>query len=280
MKFLLFTLSFLSSIFLSPKLYADIVDYEIYSQSMHKYIPVRIALPFCKNAEDSANTWPVVYLLHGYSGDFTTWSRVIQLQQYANTYHCIIVTPDGGFNSWYINSSLNKKNQYESFITSELLHFVDSAYKTIKTPQGRAIAGFSMGGHGAFTLLCKHLNLYGAAGSMAGILDLTDFKDQWELKQALGLYSQQKQNWKKNNFANLLAKLKGQEKVLVLSVGKQDFTYAQHQRLKMELGKAKIPFTYNEVEANHGYEFCKLVIDQQFQAFHTMFSTLSKYRAR
>jgi S-formylglutathione hydrolase FrmB len=39
--------------------------------------------------------------------------------------------------------------QYETFITKDLISFVDTKYSTIKDRNGRAITGLSMGGHGA-----------------------------------------------------------------------------------------------------------------------------------
>jgi S-formylglutathione hydrolase FrmB len=50
--------------------------------------------------KNSNKKYPAVYLLHGYSGDYSTWPEVAPLQEYSDTYQLIFVCPDGGFNSW------------------------------------------------------------------------------------------------------------------------------------------------------------------------------------
>ena len=74
--------------------------------------------------------------------------------------------------SWYWNSPVDPKSQYETFISDELIKAIDSKYKTIKNRTGRAITGLSMGGHGALYLAIKHQDVFGAAGSMSGGVDI------------------------------------------------------------------------------------------------------------
>ena len=47
------------------------------------------------------------------------------------------------------DSPLNADVRYETFISDELVKYVDSHYKTVADRKGRAITGLSMGGHGA-----------------------------------------------------------------------------------------------------------------------------------
>jgi S-formylglutathione hydrolase FrmB len=51
---------------------------------------------------------------------------------------------------------------------------VDGKYKTIPRREGRLITGLSMGGHGALYLAARHPDLYAAAGSIAGAVDLSN----------------------------------------------------------------------------------------------------------
>ncbi len=50
--------------------------------------------------------------------------------------------------------------QYETFVASELVTWVDNKYKTIKNRTGRAITGLSMGGHGALYLAFRHYRIF------------------------------------------------------------------------------------------------------------------------
>jgi len=89
-----------------------------------------------------------VYLLHGYSGDYLTWTRVAPLDEYADRYHVVFVCPDGNFNSWYMDSPVRADSKFESYIVDDVVPFIDKNYRTWAQARGRAIIGSSMGGHG------------------------------------------------------------------------------------------------------------------------------------
>ena len=61
---------------------------------------------------------------------------------------------------------------YDTYISGEVVHFIDSAYNTLAQKKSRAISGLSMGGHGALYLALRHPEVFGAAGSMSGVLNL------------------------------------------------------------------------------------------------------------
>ena len=82
-------------------------------------------------------------------GNAKTWIGIKpNLPQIADEKGMIFVCPDGK-NSWYWDSPLNPSYRYETFISSELVKYIDEHYKTIADRKGRAITGLSMGGHGA-----------------------------------------------------------------------------------------------------------------------------------
>ena len=145
---------------------AAVVDtIQVYSQSMQKNIRAVIVTP---DNYTSAKELPVVYLLHGYSGNHLDWiTKAKGFENAADQYNLIIVCPDGGYGSWYWNSPVDPKSQYETFVSDELVKTIDAKYKTIKDRTGRAITGLSMGGHGALYLAIKHQDVFGAAGSMS-----------------------------------------------------------------------------------------------------------------
>lgn len=92
----------------------------------------------------------VVYLLHGYGGNETTWpSLKPELKDYADRENLIFVCPNGE-NSWYWDSPLNEDSQFETFVSRELVSYVDGHYRTLPSREKRAITGLSMGGHGAY----------------------------------------------------------------------------------------------------------------------------------
>ena len=113
---------------------------------------------------------PVIFLLHGYSGNYKQWHNIMDAQKYADEYGFIIVCPDGLFSSWYINSPVKKDWQYENFFFQELYPDIQKKYKA--DPNKVFISGLSMGGHGALYLFIQHQELFAGAGSTSGGIKL------------------------------------------------------------------------------------------------------------
>jgi S-formylglutathione hydrolase FrmB len=147
---------------------ARTVEYE--SPAVGRTLKCRVILP--ASYESSNKRYPVLYLLHGYSGDYTSWSRH-GAERAAAAYDWIVVLPDGG-NSWFANwgeSEAGQKNDWEDALTKDLIGFIDSHYRTIPARAGRAINGLSMGGFGAVVLGLRNPELFCSIGSQSGALD-------------------------------------------------------------------------------------------------------------
>jgi putative tributyrin esterase len=144
---------------------------EFNSESVGRKMKYNIVLP--AKYEQSTDRYPVLYLLHGYSGNYTNWSRM-GVPDYARAYDLIVVMPDGG-NSWYVNwakSEEGQKNNWEDAIVKDLIGHVDATYRTIAKREGRAINGLSMGGYGGLLLGLKHPDMFCSVGSHSGAIAL------------------------------------------------------------------------------------------------------------
>ncbi len=163
---------------------------------------VQIYLPEGYKASGS-ETYPVVYLLHGLPfsektyTDKTTWDPWVRpgqnwpfqdypdfpvegFQQWvddlitARTIEpMIIVMPnaasEAGFGfSFYTNSILN--GNFEDYLVSDLVNYIDSNYNTIADPSGRAVVGHSQGGYAAFKFGLLHPDVFGTIASHSGLL--------------------------------------------------------------------------------------------------------------
>ncbi|NQT57179.1 MAG: hypothetical protein HQ551_13235, partial [Desulfobacteraceae bacterium] len=132
----------------------------IKSKSMQKKPKAVIVLPDAY--QNSKSGFPVLYLLHGWSGAYDDWANKMDLGPLSDRHSIIIVCPDGGYAGWYIDSPLKKDSQYETYISGEVVRYIDKHYRTIADTEGRFICGLSMGGHRAISLLAKHTYLYAA----------------------------------------------------------------------------------------------------------------------
>ena len=115
---------------------------EVYSPTMNRRIPVTVVLPSSYTEE---RKYSVIYGLHGRGGSFRTFGRVRSNEKLADEHNLIYVFPDGKWNSWYIDSKIKEDSNYSTFISRELIEYIDENYSTIKDRRQRAITGFSMG---------------------------------------------------------------------------------------------------------------------------------------
>lgn len=241
------------------------------SNSMHKSIPNLVIVPDSYDTQHSQ--FPVLYLLHGASGNFKDWlKKVPRLSEYVDQYNFIIVCPDGGYTSWYFDSPVDPTMKYETYITKELVLKVDQKYRTRAERSGRAISGLSMGGHGAFYLAFRHQDIWGAAGSTSGGLDIRPFPDKWDLAKRLGAYSKYPENWEKNTVINLVYLLHGNNLKLIFDCGVDDFFYNANKRMHEKLLERKIPHDYMVRPGKHNNEYWANSIKYQLLFFNDFFA--------
>lgn len=253
---------------------AAIVDtVETYSASMKKNIKAVVITP---DNYASAKELPVVYLLHGYSGGYADWiSRAKGFEKAADQYQFIIVCPDGN-NSWYWDSPVDPRYKYETYVSKELVEWVDSKYKTIKSPKGRAITGLSMGGHGALYLAFRHQDVFGAAGSMSGGVDIRPFPNNWDMAARLGKYAEHPDNWEKNTVINLLHLLTPNSLSLIIDCGTDDFFFKVNENLHQQLLQRNIPHDYITRPGAHNWPYWSNAIGYQLLFMNNFFKTPKK----
>ncbi|HEY4241180.1 MAG TPA: alpha/beta hydrolase-fold protein [Kofleriaceae bacterium] len=139
--------------------------------------------------------YPVFYYLHGLGDMETGWRDGGHMADTAGNekIDAIIVMPDGD-DSFYVDSDMPidydacmkdgtglidgsepkaqtcvHARKYETYMTKDLVTWVDGKYRTIAKKEGRAIAGLSMGGYGALMLAMRHPDMFAAAASHSGV---------------------------------------------------------------------------------------------------------------
>lgn len=255
-------------------IYASQVDTLIVqSESMNKSISNIVILPDNYSEE---NQLPVIYLLHGYSDNHETWiNNAPKIKEYADKYNVIIVCPDANYSSWYFDSPIDDSIKYETYISSELVKSVDRNYNTIDNRNGRAITGLSMGGHGAFYLSFKHQDVWGAAGSISGGVDIVPFPSSWDISKQLGKYSDFTENWKNNSVINMVDLLQKDNLKLIFDCGIDDFFYDANFRLHNTLKEKNIPHDYTERPGMHNWDYFSNSVEYHILFFKRYFNKLS-----
>lgn len=194
--------------------------------------------------------YQVLYLLHGMTGNYTDWSSHMDLVPLATKYNVIIVCPDGQ-DSFYYDSPIDPKMQFESYIINELIPAVDKRYSTIAERKGRVITGLSMGGHGAMWLALRHQDIFRAAGSMSGALNVAAIPQSKEIQRVIGSHD----NWTQYSAISLIPTLKEGTLDIIIDEGISDFLYDQNMEFHKALRKAGISHTFHMRPGKHTWDF-------------------------
>ena len=268
MKKLHYTL-FLVLLFFSAQA-AQVDTIQVFSASMNKNIKTCVIVP--DNYKKSKKKFPVVYLLHGYSGNYGTWVKSFkEVSQQVDRYGFIAIGVDGNYSSWYFDSPIDPTFKYETYIIDELVPFIDKKYKTIASREGRAISGLSMGGHGSLYLSLKHQDVFGAAGSMSGGVDIRPFSEKWDIKNRLGAITDFPENWEKNTVVNLIELNQNNNLKLIIDCGVDDFFIDVNRELHQKMLALKIDHDYIERPGKHNIDYWENSLKFQLLFFYNFF---------
>jgi acetyl esterase/lipase len=130
---------------------------------------------------DAERRYPVVYFLHGYTATAQGYVEYLDLPQAADkaiaggAREAIVVLPDAFTaysGSMYSNSATT--GDWESYIATDLVAYIDAHYRTLAQRESRGLAGHSMGGYGTVRIGMKRPETFGALYAMSSCCLLID----------------------------------------------------------------------------------------------------------
>jgi len=168
---------------------SEVKKVSFYSDALGKEVASMVYLP---EGYDSTSPLPVLYFLHGRSGDENIMlhlginSIADRLISDGLIRPIIIVCPAMD-NSRGINSSLVYKEvpesdnsnriinlgMYEDCFIKEVVPFIDNSFNTIKNRTGRFVGGASAGGYTALHNAFRHQDMFSKVGGHMPALELT-----------------------------------------------------------------------------------------------------------
>lgn len=251
---------------------ASVDTVSTYSKLMKKAIKAVVVKPA---AYSDLKKFPTLYLLHGAGGNYSDWVNQTPdretVKRLSDQFAMVVVCPDGGVTSWYFDSPVDKGYQYETYVSAELVNYIDQHYSTIKDRSGRAITGLSMGGHGALYLAFRHQDIFGACGSMSGGVDLRPFPENWNISKRLGSYSEYPDRWEANSVVNLTHLLVPNKLAIMIDCGDGDFFYKINVALHDKLMDRNIPHDFIIRPGVHNWAYWGNAIQYQMLFFSQYF---------
>jgi enterochelin esterase-like enzyme len=129
-------------------------------------------------AQHPHRRYSVLYLLHGFPGRPLAFLQTVQMgivDDVLTTRHraqpLILVMPFGSTGTFndqeWVNGS-RAGNGWSSFVSRDLVRYVDAHYRTIAGARGRAVAGLSEGGYGAINIAVHHPREFSVVESWSG----------------------------------------------------------------------------------------------------------------
>lgn len=247
---------------------AKVDSIEVYSKVMNKSLRAAVTTP--SGYAEGTKKYPVLYLLHGGSGSFRDWHKAVTekglVNRLADQYDLIIVTPGVGPASYYFDSPKMDSVQYETYMIKELIPHIDQSYRTLNQRESRAITGLSMGGHGSITLSAKHPELFIAAGSMSGVMNIDT--RMWKVPADFSKLRQEGQkamlgedlNYDGPKFSTytavgLVDRIKENGIALIIDCGVDDFLISTNRQMHELLLENGTPHEYTERPGAHTWQY-------------------------
>jgi len=224
---------------------------------------------YSKNKVD----YPAVVMLHGWSGNYKQWNKLMGAQKYADTYQMIIICPDGFYDCWYLNSPLKKNSQFVTFFFDKLMPDLFSKYR-IDTSK-LFITGLSMGGHGALNLYFSKPEFFLSAGSTSGVVDMHDpLLKKFGVPALIGEYGNE--NWTTFSAYSHVANLKGKNKKMIVDCGTEDFLYKSNNAFAAQCKELGIDIVYITQPGKHEGKYWRQSIKAHFDFFKSLINEQKK----
>ncbi len=203
----------------------------------------------------------VLYLLHGYSDDQTAWMRWTSIERYVEGLNLAVVMP-AAQNSFY--TDMAHGGQFFTFLTEELPAILHDLFPLSQKREDTYVAGLSMGGYGAFKLAMSRPDLYAAAASLSGALDMgheitrhREEVDEFWLENMRNIFGQpEKFTSGPNDLFSLTEKVaKSKMKPrLYQYCGRSDFLYQDNLRFRDFIRPLGFDHTYEENQGGHTWD--------------------------
>jgi S-formylglutathione hydrolase FrmB len=253
---------------------------------------VRVLLPAGYDSSPRKR-YPVLYLLHGALDDGRSWTDKGEAERATAGLPLIVVMPDAGSDGYYSdwwNSGAGGPPEWETFHVGELIPWVDDHLRTIPARRGRAVAGLSMGGFGAFSYAARHPDLFAAAASFSGAID-TNYTPFIALMEATpsqsdlwGHHATQEVRWRAHNPWDLAANMRGMALTIrtgngqpggpfgggdPIEAGVHAMSISMHERL----GKLGIPHIWDDYgPGGHNWPYWQRDLRQTLPTFMKTFA--------
>lgn len=227
------------------------------STSMTVILPEPAQSQIGMSAPGVAGPYPTLYLLHGMSDDDSIWLRRTSIERYVSGMGLAVVMPQVDL-SFY--ADMAHGNRYWTFVSEELPRLCRSFFPLSERREDTFVAGLSMGGYGAFKLALRKPEMFAAAASLSGALDIAS-RHQELLPLFQRIFGESGPQGTDNDLLTLLDPLAKDMQEgkpvprLFQCCGTEDFLYEDNQTFRKACACAGLSLTYEEGPGSHEWGY-------------------------
>ena len=112
--------------------------------------------------------YPVLWLLHGTSGDNECWLRFTRIESWAEQHRIAVIMPDCRLSAY---CDMDPGPAFYTYLTDELPRVCQAIFPIHADRENTFIGGLSMGGYGALKIGLRNPDMYAAILNLSGGVD-------------------------------------------------------------------------------------------------------------
>ena len=223
---------------------------------------------------ESDQSYPVLYLLHGSGDDHTGWVQFGQVQHIADKTiaegkcaRMIIVMPDANTGQKGYFNDIRGDFNYEDFFFNELIPHIEKNYRVRSERRYRAVAGLSMGGGGTIFYALHHPELFAAAAPLSastGSWEYEQYKNRLSNTAPNVAEAQLEAYYKRHNIEDIIKNASKEELDKIkqirwyISCGDDDFLYEGNSLMHITFRKNEIQHEYRVKDGGHTWTYWRM----------------------
>lgn len=238
-----------------------LIDIKLFSSVLQTQTDIRVILPTPDTTWQgpcygTGKKYQVLYLLHGFSGDCTVWTRYSNIERYAQQHRLAVVCASVN-NSFY--ADMVHGGKYRTFMLEELPAFITHTFPVSVRRENTFIAGISMGGYGALRLALEKPEMFSQAASLSGAVDVISMAKMYGDNSFGDIFPPDELLPGSGNdlpaLANRLLEKRLPLPRIYQCCGTEDYLYQLNLAVRNRLNTLQLDYTYDESSGAHDWEY-------------------------
>lgn len=232
------------------------IDY--YSEVLGRNARMDAIVPEGKAAAEQP--WRLLLLLHGMTDDHTIWQRRTTLEEFVSEKNLCVLMPTT-YLGFYTNTYRGER--YFDHISEEVLRVARALIPCVTRDRRHSYAaGLSMGGYGAFKCALARPDLFSAAASLSGALDVSGMTNLPNAEAMADYWTDtfgppERIPGSENDLLHLASQMAGapNRPGLYFRCGTEDFLRSMNRAFSEHLRQIGYAHSYGESAGNHEWSY-------------------------